>query len=314
MKILRLQNNWEYDSRIVRRWNTDPIKKYYESPYACFGNNPISFIDRNGDDTVDVKSRVFDVNGKRSGQKGFNANNMLILFSAYTYEKTGETDASGNSTDRRYSIFSNDFNNKYSISTDHAFGYLSGERISRIPASVLTVNNKSPFFYNAVAHINIQTLETLRREAVATLKGRWLSPLDIDKVVYFNSGSQYDIKSRQLRSFAYTYLDGLGLTESDYIGNIFYGSVMSNFESLSSALHDGDFLQRTGTDDVFDSHAIIVGYKFGKQALTLSTFQSIQKVQLEKFTTLQGKYFQQYNISVNKESEWKDQTINTSNH
>lgn len=42
---------WEYDTRIARRWNLDPIFKEYESPYAAFGNNPIWLIDLNGADT-----------------------------------------------------------------------------------------------------------------------------------------------------------------------------------------------------------------------------------------------------------------------
>ncbi len=36
---------WEYDGRLGRRWNVDPIFKAYESPYACFGNNPIWIVD-----------------------------------------------------------------------------------------------------------------------------------------------------------------------------------------------------------------------------------------------------------------------------
>jgi RHS repeat-associated protein len=43
---------WEYDARIGRRWNTDPITKAYESPYAALGNNPIWNIDPNGADTA----------------------------------------------------------------------------------------------------------------------------------------------------------------------------------------------------------------------------------------------------------------------
>ena len=39
---------WEYDSRTGRRWNIDPIIKYWESPYACFNNNPIFFADPSG--------------------------------------------------------------------------------------------------------------------------------------------------------------------------------------------------------------------------------------------------------------------------
>ena len=32
---------WEYDTRLARRWNADPIRKPWESPYSTFGNNPI---------------------------------------------------------------------------------------------------------------------------------------------------------------------------------------------------------------------------------------------------------------------------------
>lgn len=36
---------WQYDSRLGRRWNVDPIFKDWESPYACFANTPILFND-----------------------------------------------------------------------------------------------------------------------------------------------------------------------------------------------------------------------------------------------------------------------------
>jgi RHS repeat-associated protein len=49
---------WEYDSRIGRRWNMDPIIKEYESPYAAFSNNPIWFIDPSGADTSKFLSRA----------------------------------------------------------------------------------------------------------------------------------------------------------------------------------------------------------------------------------------------------------------
>jgi hypothetical protein len=40
---------WEYDTRIGRRWNTDPKGNVFESLYATFGNNPILNNDINGD-------------------------------------------------------------------------------------------------------------------------------------------------------------------------------------------------------------------------------------------------------------------------
>jgi hypothetical protein len=39
---------WEYDSRTGKRWNTDPVVKPWESPYACFRNNPIYYSDPSG--------------------------------------------------------------------------------------------------------------------------------------------------------------------------------------------------------------------------------------------------------------------------
>ncbi len=41
---------WEYDPRVVRRWNIDSVVKHWESPYAVFHNNPIYFTDPQGDD------------------------------------------------------------------------------------------------------------------------------------------------------------------------------------------------------------------------------------------------------------------------
>ena len=43
---------WQYDTRLGRRWNVDPVFKDYESPYACFAGNPVRFADRFGADTV----------------------------------------------------------------------------------------------------------------------------------------------------------------------------------------------------------------------------------------------------------------------
>jgi len=44
--------HWQYDSRLIRRWNRDPVVKVHESPYAAFANNPIWFGDVDGADTL----------------------------------------------------------------------------------------------------------------------------------------------------------------------------------------------------------------------------------------------------------------------
>jgi RHS repeat-associated protein len=43
---------WEYDAKLGRRWNIDPVVKHTESLYSCLGNNPIAVIDPNGDDSI----------------------------------------------------------------------------------------------------------------------------------------------------------------------------------------------------------------------------------------------------------------------
>jgi RHS repeat-associated protein len=43
---------WEYDPRIGRRWNQDPVKNPSESPYAAFSNNPIYMVDPIGTTAV----------------------------------------------------------------------------------------------------------------------------------------------------------------------------------------------------------------------------------------------------------------------
>ena len=49
---------WEYDSRIGRRWNTDPVVYPWQSSYACFNNNPIYYKDPSGlEPTNDDKNK-----------------------------------------------------------------------------------------------------------------------------------------------------------------------------------------------------------------------------------------------------------------
>ncbi|MDQ3073858.1 MAG: hypothetical protein M3Q97_11415 [Bacteroidota bacterium] len=43
---------WQYDARLGRRWNLDPVTQFSISNYACFANNPIYFSDPNGDTYV----------------------------------------------------------------------------------------------------------------------------------------------------------------------------------------------------------------------------------------------------------------------
>ena len=48
---------WEYDARIGRRWNVDPITKQNEASYVVFANNPIFVVDIHGDTGEPVKGK-----------------------------------------------------------------------------------------------------------------------------------------------------------------------------------------------------------------------------------------------------------------
>jgi len=56
---------WEYDGRIGRRWNVDPVMKEWESSYLTFSANPIFNVDIKGNNAGwYVDNKTGDVIGK----------------------------------------------------------------------------------------------------------------------------------------------------------------------------------------------------------------------------------------------------------
>ena len=51
---------WEYDSRIGRRWNVDPVVDASVSGYACFIGNPIYFADPSGASVGEFLGKVWN--------------------------------------------------------------------------------------------------------------------------------------------------------------------------------------------------------------------------------------------------------------
>ena len=86
---------WQYDTRLGRRWNVDPVVKYHESPYACFSNNPIYLIDPNGADTITTPN-----NEKVNMPAGYTqSNDGQLLYGenliTKIWDKTAGTDKKG---------------------------------------------------------------------------------------------------------------------------------------------------------------------------------------------------------------------------
>lgn len=64
---------WQYDSRLGRRWNIDPVVKPWRSPYDGFDNNPTNKVDPKGNDDY------FDLYGNFLGTDGSKTNNVHIV-------------------------------------------------------------------------------------------------------------------------------------------------------------------------------------------------------------------------------------------
>ncbi len=64
---------WEYDTRLGRRWNVDPVTRNCNSPYAAFSNKPTIKTDPNGD--IDF----YDSGGRKVGTDGNNDTEVIIL-------------------------------------------------------------------------------------------------------------------------------------------------------------------------------------------------------------------------------------------
>lgn len=87
---------WEYDARIGRRWNVDPVYKHHLSNYSVMSGNPISRIDPNGADDGWVED-------KETGELKWDAKvNSKEEFAKSDYDKDKFSYA-GQETQRAYS-------------------------------------------------------------------------------------------------------------------------------------------------------------------------------------------------------------------
>jgi RHS repeat-associated protein len=244
---------WQYSPRIARRWNIDPVIKVHESPYATFANNPILFNDPNGADTFNVVSSKLNSKGENleynedgSLKKG---QERMFLFSVYTKDN------------QKKDMTSRDFLNKYQMIYNDRFPVSSFSS---------TVNGKSKGIRTYAEFLFANSNELLLKKAmfvtslsdfnIILSKVRSSFPNGLNtfqKIAYFYHGKTYDYKETVAKGYPITYVKGIGMFESDHLGNILYGNVVGN---LTDAIHDGDFLQDGGIDDPYDSYSLALGY------------------------------------------------------
>ena len=85
---------WEYDTRLGRRWNRDPVTKPWMSPYHAFSNRPIWNVDPNGATDGDYYSK----SGEHLGSDGKDDNKVYVA-DAVTKNDKGIVTSAQNSSD-----------------------------------------------------------------------------------------------------------------------------------------------------------------------------------------------------------------------
>jgi hypothetical protein len=88
---------WQYDTRLGRRWNADPVVKVWESCYATFANNPICYVDLLGADTLKTNGgNQSTPSTLPTGSKLTGSSSLLIfIVDDPTFNAQGAIDQSG---------------------------------------------------------------------------------------------------------------------------------------------------------------------------------------------------------------------------
>ena len=252
---------WQYDSRAGRRWNCDPVVKRHESPYAAFANNPILTIDPTGADTIRVMSAAINDKGGAYSP----GDSRLYLFTVYT-----EDDFKG---EMQYGQFIE----KYQMLTDGKAAMVEDGRKANIRsyAKFLEANPSTELLRRAMHVTTVGDINAFTAMAVEEVGGRGSGFSDWEKWTVFDHGEEGDYKDQQANGMFLTYVVGVGVYESDHIGNIVYGSVARQVgQGLGRTFYDGDFLSRGNVDDPLDGYALAMGNLFGQSGVSAITLLS----------------------------------------
>jgi RHS repeat-associated protein len=85
---------WEYDARIGKRWNIDPVPKTSISGYVVLGNSPITYVDPNGADWYkNSKGEIVHLRRKGKNIRGHEwlGSGPTLDYNGYTYDRHKRT-------------------------------------------------------------------------------------------------------------------------------------------------------------------------------------------------------------------------------
>ncbi len=130
---------WEYDTRLMRRWNIDPVVKTFESPYAVFGDNPIFNVDPFGNDWFKNEKTGKTAWNEATGKQG---EQVSLIGSEDTYTNLGTEMLEFNGKQLTYSSQTKDKDGKLQV-ISQVFDAVSGK-----PNDVSGFNVEKEFDYS----------------------------------------------------------------------------------------------------------------------------------------------------------------------
>lgn len=140
---------WQYDTRLGRRWNVDPVSIFSNSSYLTFGNNPLIFIDPNG--SFKTKAGAWLYSKTHKGDWEIVRNESSKDWAVNKIEKNSEGDyelttaskwkpSIGFKAEAKYSVgLQLEFKDKIQLSSGNQLGY-------KIGGGVLTADMGKSYF------------------------------------------------------------------------------------------------------------------------------------------------------------------------
>ena len=142
---------WEYDTRVARRWNIEPLIKKYtgNSSYLIFANNPIFFSDPDGKDII--------VLGNTSGARGAGHGAILVgnYKNGWTYISKDGYDGSAFGSqskyiDKRFNSIEEFRNSPHNFVTVETHSTVEGKQASTLTYKLDNDGNKIQRYDKAI--------------------------------------------------------------------------------------------------------------------------------------------------------------------
>jgi hypothetical protein len=209
-------------------------------------------------------TKVVSVNLNSQGlTKKIESEQGLYLFTALTSEG-------------KKIIESSEFNYKHQTLAKNAIFKINNvQQHIRNFSEIINVNSNLDLLSKAMKVYTLSEINKFIREAISFVSSRYDGFPDIAKFRHFGHKCTFDWKHHYGGGYTFVYIDGVGVFETNFVGNIFYGRIASVLgQKLSRTLYDGDWYQKKlpvsglywktldGIDDPLDSYALALGGLF----------------------------------------------------